>query len=668
MYSQDAFLTSILNYLSMPSSGALMISGSWGSGKTYYINYTLKDKLVKQGMYPIKISLFGLSTLDGLEKRIAETFLQQYGEEKLNTASEKEKGAMSRISRWLIEKKISKKTEEMCSVGDMIPFIGQYVDVSRMVDAYTSLCLRRLPINRIVLILDDLERAVKTIKPYLLLGAINDLSEAKGYKVIVIANDSYFNQGSKSYLDFKEKVIERTLLFPQDVITIYKGLIKQYETEYEKLMTDSKFVSIIDSDANVNKSSADLQENLSNIRILKFSITLFSKIYGAFTETIKAYPDNQDLKEFLLSLWALCVGLSIEYKRNRLTYLDRDAYIAASAIDSFVIDLDDTEQNPFETQELKENQKEFEKTTERIRDIFKKYIERHALPLIASVQVFDLVTAGIDVDNKLLNERWNEYRLNQERQKENPALALLNRFMMSIWTFTNEEFPKQLLQLAEYTKHGAFPNDVSYINVATLLQRYATSIEKSPEEIQAIITAGIDKHYEKIVKLSPISRTNLDIISTEIPTISRWVVDYIKAKVDNQADKERKDDIEEVVRQFNEDLPALAKRLTPDLSSHRTPDFFTFPILSKIPEVIIVEKLKAAQPNEVIAISAILNSRFIKRYTNVPFKEEAGFVLSLKKGIEARNKADKSLSSILIEDDLKPTLEKLLATIPTKPE
>lgn len=652
----------------MPSSGALMISGSWGSGKTYFINYTLKDKLVKQGLFPVMISLFGLSTLDGLEKCIAETFLQEYGEEKLNPASEKEKGAMSRISKWLIEKKISKKTEDIRSIGDMIPFIGQYLDVSRMVDAYTSLCLRRLPIDKIVLILDDLERAVKTIKPHLLLGVINDLSEAKGYKVIVIANDSYFNQGSKSYLDFKEKVIERTLLFPQDVITIYKELIKQYGPEYENLMNDSKFISIIDPEANVNKSSADLQENLSNIRILKFSITLFSKIYNAFTETTNAYPGNQDLKEFLLSLWALTVGLSIEYKRNRLTYLDRDAYIAASTVESFVIDLDDIEPSPFETQEPIENQQEFEKDTERIRSIFKKYAKRHALPLIASVQVFDLVTAGVEADNKLLIERWNEYRLSLERQKENPAMALLSRFMMSIWTFTNEEFPQQLLQLAEYTMQGSFPDDVSYVNAATFLQHYAPLIEKSPEEIQAIIIAGIDEHYDKIVKLSPISRTNLDIISSETPTISRWVVDYIKAKVDNQADKERKGDIEEVVRQFNEDLPALAKRLTPDLSSHTTPDFFTFPILSKIPEEIIVEKLKAAQPNEVIAISAILDSRFIKRNTNVPFIEEAGFVLSLKKGIEARFKADKSLSSILIEDNVKPIIEKLLATIPTKPE
>ena len=333
-----------------------------------------------------------------------------------------------------------------------------------------------------------------------------------------------------------------------------------------------------------------------------------------------------------------------------------------------MIDIAENESNPFEDHEPDEDQDAKEKTVERIRAFFKKYIERHSLPLIQSVQVFDLVTAGISIDKRIMTHYWDEYRLNLERQKENPAFALLNRFMMSIWTFSNEEFPEQLLQLAEYTRLGTFPDDVSYVNAATFLQRYASAIEKSQEEIHDLISSGIDKHYENVIKLSPISRTNLDIISSEIPAISRWVVDYIKAKVEKQADKEKNEDIQDVIRQFQEDLPALAKRLTPDLSNHTTPDFFTYPILSRIPEEVIVEKIKTAQPNEVIAISAILDSRFIKRNTNVPFEEEAGFVLNIKNGVDARDDSDKSLSSFLIEDAVKPMLEKLLKAIPTKPE
>lgn len=663
MYTQKDFLESIKSFLSMETSGALMISGVWGSGKTYYIDHILKDTLEKDGKFPVKISLFGLSSLDGFEKHITEQFLQAYGEGKLTPIEKKDKKIFTNLANQIARLKISKGRQGVQTIADMVPFIGQFVDVSRIIDAYTTLCTKRLPKNKIVLILDDLERAVDTIGPHLLLGIINNLVESKKYKVILIANDSYFNKAAKDYLDFKEKVIERTLLFPPDIIAIYRELIGHHGENFSALMAGPRYISIIDPDANINRNSKDLQENLRNIRILKYSIALFAKVYESLGDAIESNPDNQDLNEFLLSLWALTVGLSIEYKRNHITYLDRDAYISASAVESFVIDLADEEPNPFVEQEASEDQAAIEDIVESIRVIFKKYIERHSLSLIKSVQVFDLVTAGISIDKKLMTRRWDEYRLNLERQKENPASVLLNRFIMSIWTFTDEEFPRQFLQLAEYTEQGAFPDDVSYVNAATFLQHYAPLVEKSEDEIQSIITTGIDKHYANVVKLSPIAKTNLDVVSAEIPDLSRWVVDYIKSKIEKQTDKERKNDIEDVNRQFKEDLPALARRLTPDMSSHTTPDFFTFPILSKIPEADVVEKLKTVQPDEVIAISSILDSRFIKRNTNVPLKEESGFILSIQKGIEARDKTGKSLSDFLIEDDIKPMLETLLKAI-----
>lgn len=212
----------------METSGALMISGAWGCGKTYYIHNTLKESLENSDKLPITISLFGFSTLDNIEKRITETFLQEHGEENLSPADEKDTKAITKISKLLTRAKLSRGTQDIQSIADMLPFIGQFVDVSRIVDAYTTLCTKRLPKDKLVLIFDDLERAVKTIKPHLLLGIINGLVEIKRYKVILIANDSYFSKGSRSYLDFKEKVIERTLLFPPDVVSIYKGLISTY--------------------------------------------------------------------------------------------------------------------------------------------------------------------------------------------------------------------------------------------------------------------------------------------------------------------------------------------------------------------------------------------------------------------------------------------------------
>jgi hypothetical protein len=332
-----------------------------------------------------------------------------------------------------------------------------------------------------------------------------------------------------------------------------------------------------------------------------------------------------------------------------------------------MIDLDKSEPTPFVTQEEKENQEEIDATAERIRAIFKKYIERHGLPLVASVQVFDLITAGINLDAQQLIQNWDEYRLNIEQQKENPAVQLINRFVMSIGSFTNEEFPTQLQLLAQYTEQGLLTDDASYINAATLLQHYGSLIGKSPEDIKAIITKGIDIHYQRITKVPILAKSSLDMIGVEVPPISKWVVEYIKAKIENQVDKEMDDDIQEVIRQFQEDLPALAQRLLPDLSSHSVPDFFKFPILAKIPEEAIIEKFKVIQPKDVLAISTILESRFIQRNTEVPYAEESAFALNIQKGIVARGEAQ-TLSDFLIKDHLQPMLDKLIASIPLKTE
>lgn len=658
MYTQEDFCKGIMDYLSMNTSGALMISGAWGSGKTYYVDNVLIPLLRKKDLFPIKISLFGMNSLDSLELRVAEIFLLEYGEESLNPLGEKDGAIFSRLFETILKKVASKDKHEVQSITDTMPVIGQYVDVGRVFDSYTMLCLRRLPKDKVVLILDDLERAVKTIPAHILLGTINSLMETDKYKVVLIANDSYFNIHSKEYLDFKEKVIDRNLLFPQNIRKIYSEIIKGYGTEFEKLMSDGRFTNVIDPYAGVNRGREDIQEDLNNIRILKFAVAHFAKVYDSLADTIREYPEDESWDEYLLSLWALTVGLSIEYKRNRLTYHNRAAYISASAVDSFVIDLVDDVESPF-GDEPNDDQAGIEAAVKSIRSLFKKYIGRHGLPLIASVQMFDLITMGVLVDNKQMADRWHEYRLSLERQKENPAVILLNRFMRSMGSFTNEEFPSCLLELAEYMEQGMLVDDVSYTNAATYLQHYGSLAGLEPGDIRKRIKVGIDKHYENIIKLPVLSMSNIEVISSEIPEISQWVLKYIRHKIDIHIQKESAEDLREVVRQFKEDLPGLARRLIPLIGENKTPDFFSTPILSKIPENIIVEKFKEIQPVEVLAIEAIIRNRFCDRLTAVPIDSEWGFVQAVKKGVESRNSEVKVLADRLIEDELEPLIVRL---------
>ena len=667
MDKRESFIQGVTNYLEMSTSGALMISGAWGSGKTYFIDRTLVDNL-KGKYYPVKISLFGMEKIDNLERLITEKFLSDYGEDKLAEPTSTDKEKYDDIRKLIGRLKLHKVSKAADSITEFVPFFKQWVDTGRLMDAYYSMSSRRLPKDNLVIILDDLERAVESIEPHLLIGAVNNLVETKKYKVIVVANDSYFNKSAKDYLDFKEKVIERTLLFPPDIISVYKELVnecvKDAGSEFETLMTTAPYLDVINPLGSLNNESRELVENLKNIRIVKFAVVHFAKVYEALSETIKSHSQDADFQKYFLSLWALTVGLSIEHKRNRLTYQDREAYISAAAADTFVVDLGDNEPpNPFEEQTAEEEAEKKQQTEiiGKIRNLFKFYVERRSLPLVPSVQVFDIVTAGLSADRKLLTEQWSEYKLGVERQKEVPALALLNRFIMTIGSFSNEEFPERLKELADYTERAAFPSDVSYINAATYLQHYGSVIGFDDDTVKAIVKTGIDKHFEGVVQLSPIAKSNLEVIATEVPAISKWALDYSLQKVEEVADRHVKDSVEEAIRQFKEDMWALAKRLMPNPITTAVPDFFTYPLMAKIPEQVVIDKMNNITPAEVEALCSIVRNRFVEHHTVVDFKDEKVFLDRVMKGIEARGTELNSLSDFLLKDHLmNPLLGKLI--------
>ena len=67
-------LDGIKNYLKMNSTGALMVSGDWGCGKTYHIDNVVIPSLIEDGYEPIKVSLFGIESINDIPLRIAENY------------------------------------------------------------------------------------------------------------------------------------------------------------------------------------------------------------------------------------------------------------------------------------------------------------------------------------------------------------------------------------------------------------------------------------------------------------------------------------------------------------------------------------------------------------------------------------------------------------------
>ena len=658
-------LDGIRNYLSMESTGALMVSGEWGCGKTYHIEKVVMPALQQDGWNPVKVSLFGIESVNEMPLRIADNYKRPENNEVDGTKKEKKKSWLSSLGK----EKAGKALAKGAQFASKISWLGNFVDVETLVNNNSGLLYKLIPTEKTVIILDDIERVIDIIDVHTLLGAINELVEQRGYKVVVIANNSYMQQKSEAKLVFKEKVIEKTLVYEPDVVSIFKELCgKGYSSPFTAFMTAQKAVEVIDPSYPSYKEDKGLQVELHNIRILKFALAHFSKIYEVCNAFLK--DENKDTADsFLLSLWACTVGVAIEYKKDRLTYKDRlqfAQYVELSSIDwEFGDDdwkadglFDETQED--EEQEKQKEEKQCEYTNRRITYIFKKLVKVHNFPVIVSPQIFDFVTAGMSLDKEGLKAVWEGYKGLVERNSISPAYALLQKFMHSPWNMSNEEMADAVMQLVKYVEEGKFCDNMAYVNSATYLQHFCSLTSLSLEDMQTKIISGIDKMYESIDTPNLLDKLNLDVVETEIPEESRWVVRYEREKMDKITKAYLDTDIKEVLRQFNEDLPTLANRLTIQYGDTKTPDFLSYPILSHIPMEYIIDKVNKIRPKEVMALYHILNGRFLE-YMAAPkvYEAELTFVRNLEHALAQKNSNKTTYADILIEDYLKGVIEKV---------
>ena len=642
----------------MESTGALMVSGEWGCGKTYHIEKVIIPTLRQDGWNPTKVSLFGIESVNEIPLRIAANYKR----------TEKENKKLWQYD-W-IKEKAGKVVAKGTQFASSISWLESFVDMKTLVSTNSGLLYKLIPTEKTVIILDDIERVIDIIDVHILLGTINDLVEQRGYKVIVIANNSYMQQKSKEKLVFKEKVIEKTLVYEPDVVSIFKELCeKDYSSPFTKFMTAQKAVEVIDPSYPSYQEDKGLQVELHNIRILKFALAHFNKIY----EVCNAFLKNEDkdsASNFLLSLWACTVGVAIEYKKDRLTYKDRLQFAQYIELPSIAWEIDDDDKKTAglfdeagdeEVEDKQKEEKQSEYINRRVTYVFRKLVKAHNFPSIVSSQMYDFVTAGMSLDKEGLKAVWEEYKSLVQRNSISPAYALLQKFIYSPWDMSNEEMADAVMQLVQYVEDGEFRDNMAYVNSATYLQHLCSLISLSQDDIRTKIRCGIDKMYENVETLNTLDKLNLDAVGTHIPEESRWVIEYERKKMDEITKAQLDADIEEARRQFNEDLPALANRLTFHYGDNKTPDFLSYPILSCISETDIIKKVNGIQPKEVMALYHILNDRFLEHMAEKKvYDAELPFVRNIEKALKQKDIKETTYADILIEDHLKGVIEKIV--------
>ena len=383
-------LDELIYYCNEPEPvGALLLSGEWGCGKTYLIENSLQSSLEEKAEI-LRISLFGISSIDGIHTAVKQMWMNTYYKEK----------GVSGIT------KIVKKVKNFVSGLDVVPDFIKGIASSD----WTSFVeiKSRIGEKSVILVFDDLERC--RMDNVDVLGAINDYCENMKIHTIIVANqdkiqtnlqetkinaiiqvDNSSNnqsnnvavQGAKVemtvspkrepgaifYSEIKEKIIQRTVKFIPDFDVIIHTVIedmKYEDDEYKKFVKECEFdiLELFAPDRGENPKDKEIhnQENDNrphNIRSLKCAISDFYRVYKILTENQIDKIDRwfYSFTSYIIAYKADIGTIFTDEEVKKLYPAFQDQYIFESIKKWIVHGAWNEEQIKFEIETLKEREK-----------------------------------------------------------------------------------------------------------------------------------------------------------------------------------------------------------------------------------------------------------------------------------------------------------------------
>lgn len=272
-------LEEIENYIEeQDQNGALLVTGKWGSGKTYLIRQIEKKLNQEPKNLMAVVSLFGIEDTNTLSKKVKEAVAYA---QTFNKAEKLGKGHIAKgvnIAKQLSEKaaafgelfdfgkikKIAKSANMLLSID-----IHDFLPIEK--EVYCIVAGEEQPVKKkLVLVFDDFERC--KIGVIDLLGIINTYVEDKRIKTIVIASEDNI-EDEENYKTFKEKVVERTVKLDMEYRRIQQEMIEDYKTE------TSEYKEFLKKES--PKLFQVFEESGSrNLRTFKSCLIDFERVYG----------------------------------------------------------------------------------------------------------------------------------------------------------------------------------------------------------------------------------------------------------------------------------------------------------------------------------------------------------------------------------------------------
>ena len=269
---------------SKETTGGLLLTGPWGSGKTYFINELLGNKASDK--YAVSfVSLFGINNIKELHKQVKEKYLYlNVGElgEKVISALRSCGKAISKLSDKLAD--ISESTaSSLAWEGLSSAFSINYFDFIQVTNEIKQSDGSSIPF---VIVFDDFERCKIDIIDRM--GAINYYIESLGIKTIILCDEKRIK--SDDFQEMKEKLISRTIKLNISSESILKSISESFSTnnqEYKDFLNKN-----IEEFKNAFSDS-----NCYNFRLYKCCLADYERIFETWNNESNLNID--DAKDYI---------------------------------------------------------------------------------------------------------------------------------------------------------------------------------------------------------------------------------------------------------------------------------------------------------------------------------------------------------------------------------
>ena len=616
----EELVESILDYVRADYTDyAIMINGEWGSGKTYFWNHKIKDKIESLQLNgrkytTIYMSLYGISNLEEISKKI---FIETTQLMDKNLKKYMDSHHQTNIPEY------AKTGLDMANVFG-VSKNGDKIDYERFFSTDDK-----------VLCFDDLERANVDVVD--ILGYINNFVEHDHIKTIIICNEKelatkfkssnlemktfiatylldkqgdlnktdkpmvekirekieYVFDKANDYERIKEKLIGETFEYAPKFNYIINGLLMRYENNKDliRFLRENQNLII----ATFNKSGT------RNLRILKHALNDFSKV---FENVNRLYP-NTNLR-VLQTMLIFTIAVSFEIKAGKIT---KDKFVNIESNEEYKAILVSSrvlmDNRQFYIKEFDNNYYFNFKSEYR----FFKFIESYV-----RTRIFDMKALKKDMEaiiNTIDTEKLPGYK------------RLLTE---EYWKISDEQFPGIIEEVLEDVKKGK----LKLIEITKLFAYYSYFIkrglvEKDIKEVKQIFMNGMDIAFKTSEFCDNVeeelSRIGIDNTSSqEMEEILNYFT-VLNSKLEEKMYKEKADDIFKCI--------PIKMELFYDRFDN---ECMEFPIFKYYDAYRMFQRITCASNEDIVRIKEILIDRAKKNSDKL--KEEYNFMKQLKKALE----------------------------------